>query len=71
MHVLNMFCLFSIAHTLTENTTLTQLYLRGCDIGADGLDLLSLSLSTKSCLQHLNLRENKFGSEGAKYLGRV
>ena len=65
------FHLFSTAHALTENTALTHLYLRGCDIGADGLALLSSSLRNKSCLQLLGMSLNKFGSEGAEYLGRV
>ena len=72
LHVcIEYFSPFPTAHALTENTSLTHLYLRGCDIGADGLALLSSSLRNKSCLQLLGIGLNKFGSKGAEYLGRV
>ena len=63
--------IFPTAYTLIENTALTHLGLEGCDIGAEGLALLSSSLRNKSCLQQLDLNQNKFGSDGAEYLGGI
>ena len=59
------------AEALAENTTVTYLDLNGCDIGADGMALLSSSLRNKSSLESLDLSGNKFGSKEAEFLGRV
>ena len=63
----------STAQAITDNTSLTHLDLSQCDIGANGVTVLALSLNNKSHMQYLDLRENKFGSMEADclFLGRT
>ena len=58
----------SAALALHDNTTITHLNLKGCGIDADGLNQLLFCLKNKA-LQHLDLSDNKIGSQGITYLG--
>ena len=64
-------CFLDAAQALTENSHLTHLDLSGCEIGADGIALLSSSLRDMSGLQQLKLSENEFGSKGMEHLGKL
>ena len=60
---------FTTAQALSENTTLTHLNLSQCGISSGGISSLSSCLRNKLHLQNVDLSDNWFGSEGAKYLG--
>ncbi len=51
------------------NSDITELSLKGCHIGPDGMAHLSNGLRTLSNLKLLDLSGNRFGSDGANNLG--
>ncbi|KAF9956198.1 hypothetical protein BGZ72_002950, partial [Mortierella alpina] len=61
----------ALSKTLTTNTTLTTLDLRGNNIGNDGALALSEALKTNSTLSSLNLQYNSIGENGAQALAKA
>ena len=52
-----------IAAALSQNATLTEMSLRGCELGNQGAEYLAASLTINRTLTALNLDENGIGAE--------
>ncbi len=61
--------LLCTASGLMLNSDITELSLKGCHIGPDGMAHLSQALKTLINLKSLDLSGNRFGSDGVNNLG--
>ena len=59
------------ASALRGNTVLTELYLAGCCINAEGTSQLAEALYGITTLRVLSLRENTVDTQGATHLGKL
>ena len=59
------------ASALMGNTLLTELYLEGCGIDAEGTSQLAEALCGITTLRVLNLRVNTVDTQGARHLGKL
>ncbi|CAF4513244.1 unnamed protein product [Rotaria sp. Silwood2] len=60
-----------IGLSLQNNTTITALDLRDCDIGVEGVKYLADALHYNKVLIEIDLMGNQIGSTGAQYLADV
>ncbi|KAI9913595.1 hypothetical protein PsorP6_006664 [Peronosclerospora sorghi] len=57
-----------LAHAISHNTTLRELYLSGHELGPLALQAFAACLATNSTLEHLSLGSDKLGDEGVTLL---
>lgn len=62
---------YHLGEMLMTNTTLHELNLSGCRIGADGAKRLLVNISVNHTLKVLNLNKNKFEDDGMEYLAKA